>query len=209
MGIENTRYAAVNLSSTKIPVYEKLVQSGIHQGAVTAGGNIIGHIYQYEFYIVLPNVSNTVYTPTSYKIYFRDANKQCRYGYIETSPGTTLGYYAWNAQQHPYCYYNSDGSKLVESKKTVPINDKIYRIFTVARDVKYFDPYGNELSTIEAGMEIATLTSETGKNHNDYMVFYWKRDPASVWRPFHKDYSYVFVDLDMKNGNMPNNRAIR
>ena len=71
MSIENTRYAVVNLSTTKIPVYEKLVHSSVHTGSVTVGGNVIGHIHQYEFYTVIPNDSNYI---TSHKIMFLDGN---------------------------------------------------------------------------------------------------------------------------------------
>ena len=209
MGIENVRYAAVNLSSTKIPVYEKRVHSGIHTGLVTVGGNIIGHIFQYEFYIVLPNISSTIYTPSSYQIYFRDANKQCRYGYIETSPGTTLGYYAWNAQQHPYMYYNSNESKLVESNKAT-INGNVHRIFTVNRAVKYRAINGTLLGTLPAGTQLATNSSTTGMNYTSYMVFFYKRaSSTSSWTKLDPNGNYAFVDLDIANGNMPYDRSIR
>lgn len=206
MSVENVRYAAVNLSSMYIPVYSSLVYSGIHVGGKTAGGTQIGKIYPNEFYTVIPNDSFYV---TSFKIYFRNSSGQGTYGYIETSKGDTLGRYAWDAHQHPYHYYNSNGSTLVESKKTVPINDKIYRIFTVTRDVSYRAPNGTLLGTIYAGMELATLTSETGKTYSDYMVFFFKRNPASTWTRLHANYNYCFVDLDIEIGNMPNNRAIR
>lgn len=205
MSILNQRYASVNLSTTKIPVYEKLVPNGTFAGNVTVGGSIIGHIYQYEFYIVFPN---STYSITSFKILFRDANKQCRYGYIETCPNNFTGLYSWVEQQYQYNLYNSNGSKLVSSK-TVSIDDKNYRVFTVTRPVSYRAPDGTLLGTILSGMELATLTAETGRTYNDYMVFHLKRNPASLWRRLNADYTYCFVDLDLKNGNMPYDRAIR
>lgn len=127
MSVQDRRYASVNLSSTKIPVYEKRVHSGIHNRGLTAGGEIIGRIFPNEFYIVLPN-SSDMYGLTSFQIYFRDANKNCVYGYIETSTGLTLPDYAWNAYQYPYQNYNSNGSTLTASKKTT-LNGSEYRIF--------------------------------------------------------------------------------
>ncbi len=206
MGIQNTRYAAVNLSSITFNVYETLVRSQIHVGGVTVGGEIVGKIYPNEFYIVIPNDSPYV---TSFRIYFRDGNGQGRFGYIETSHGTTLDDYAWNAHQHPYHYYNTSGNGLVESEQTVPINGNIHRVFKVARDVTYRAPNGNLLGTISAGMELACRSSSTGQSYTDHMIFYYKRTPPGTWTKMHATVDYAFVDLDIENGSMPYNRAIR
>lgn len=208
MSVQDIRYASVNLSSTKIPVYEERVRSGIHNRGLTAGGEIIGRIFPNEFYIVLPNPSD-MYGMSSFQIYFRDANKNCKYGYIETSTGMTLPDYAWNAYQHPYMYYNSNGSTLVESKK-VTINGSVYRMFTVNRAVKYRTASGTDLGTLPVGTQLATNSSTTGLNFRSYMVFFYKRfTSSSPWARLDPNGTYGFVDLDISGGNMPYDRAIR
>lgn len=204
--LENARYAVVNLSTTQIPVYSSLVESQAHVGGKTAGGTVVGKIYKNEFYTLIPNDSMYI---TSFKIYFRDGNGNCRYGYIETSPGYTLDDYAWKAQQHPYHYYNSSGSALTASEQSVPINGIVHRVFTVARDVTYRAPNGTVLGTISAGMELLTRASTTGVTYPGYMIFYYKGNPGSAHTKMNANYDYAFVDLDLKNGSMPNNRAIK
>lgn len=206
MGIYNTRYAAVNLSSTTINVYETLVRSERHTGSVTAGGAVIGKIYPNEFYIVTPNESPYW---THFRIFFRDASGQGRYGYIETSPGVTLDDYSWNAYQYPYHYYNTSGNGLVESEKTVPINGVVHRVFTAARNVAYRSPNGDPLGTIPAGTQLACQSSTTGQTYTDYMVFYYKKNSGGSWTKMNATVDYAFVDLDIENGSMPYNRAIR
>lgn len=206
MGISNTRYAAVNLSSATINIYEARVSSQIHSGGVTAGGAVIGKIYPNEFYIVIPNDSPYL---TSFKIFFRDSSGQGRYGYIETSRGVTLDDYSWHEKQYPYHYYNTSGRGLVESEETVPINGNVHRVFTVDRDVTYRAPNGNLLGTISAGMQLACRSSSTGQSYTDYMVFYYKRNSGGSWTKMHATVDYAFVDLDIENGSMPYNRAIR
>lgn len=206
MGVENTRYAVVNLSSTKIPVYSSLVHSSIHTGAVTAGGSVIGHIHPNEFYTVIPNSSMYV---TSFKIYFIDGNNTKRYGYIETSPGTTLGYHSWNSKQYPYHYYNSNGSSLVSSKTTT-IGGSTYRVFTVTRTINCLTPSGGFAGDLKSGTQIACKSSTTGKNNPGFMVFYYKRTSSSAsWTKIHSSSNYVFVNLDIGHGALPNNRAVR
>ncbi len=205
MGIQNTQYAAVNLSSTTISVYSGTVSSSIHVGGITAGGSVVGMIYPNEFYIVIPNSSAYI---TSFKIYFRDGNGNARYGYIETSKGTTLGDYSWNAHQHPYHYYNTSGRVLVESEQTVPINGVIYRVFTVKRNVVYRNSSGEAIGTLSTGMEIACRSSQTGQTYKSHMIFYYKRTPPGTWTRMSAGVDYAFVDLDIENGTMPYNRAI-
>ncbi len=205
MSIENTRYAVVNLSTTKIPVYEKLVHSSVHTGSVTVGGNVIGHIHQYEFYTVIPNDSMYI---TSFKIMFLDGNNKVVYGYIETLPAVTFDEYAWNKLQEPYFYYNSNGSKLVASAKAT-ISGKTYRVFTVKKAVSYKNPAGTTLGTIPVGTQLACQSSTTGKTYPGYMVFYYKRSSSTAsWSKISSANDYVFVDLGMAKGAMPNNRAI-
>lgn len=204
--LENTRYAVVNLSTTQIPVYSSLVECQGHVGGKTAGGSVIGKIYRNEFYTLIPNSSNYV---TSFKIYFRDASGTCKYGYIETSPGYTYEDYAWKEQQHPYHYYNSTGSSLTASEQTVPINGVKHRRFQVVRAVTYRAPSGEVLGTIPAGTDLFTRASTSGTTYPGYMIFYYKGKSGSVQSKIHANYDYVFVDLDLKNGSMPSNRAIR
>ena len=208
MSIENTRYAVVNLSTTKIPVYEKLVHSSVHTGSVTVGGNVIGHIHQYEFYTVIPNDSNYI---TSHKIMFLDGNNKVVYGYIETLPATTYPEYAWNKLQEPYYFYNSNGSKLVASTK-VTISGGTYRVFTVKREVSYKKPtdigtnvYSGKLAV---GTKIATNSVTVGQDNPGCMIFQYKQNSNGTWSQIHSGQSYVFVNLDMGLGAMPDNRAI-
>lgn len=86
-----SRQALVNRSSTKIPVYAKTVRSEVHTGALTAGGEQIGTIYPNEFYTIIPQDSPYI---TCYRIVFRTPGGVQAEGYIETSPGLTLGDYA-------------------------------------------------------------------------------------------------------------------
>lgn len=206
MGVQNMRYAAVNLSSTTFNVYKDRVPGSIYTGGVTAGGEIIGKIYPYEFYIVLPNDSPYL---TSFKIYFRNVQGVGEYGYIETSKGTTFGDYEWNAHQHPYHYYNASGNVLVESVKTVPINNYVHRVFTVSQPVSYRAPNGTILGVLAAGTEIACRSSTTGQTYVDNMIFYYKRTPPGSWTKMNATVDYAFVDLNITSGNMPYNRAIK
>lgn len=206
MGIQNTRYAAVNLSSITIEVYETTVKSQRHTGGYTAGGAVIGRIYPDEFYIVTPNESSNW---TTFRILFRDTNGNDRYGYIETSKGVTLDDYPWNAYQYPYHYYNTSGNILVESEKSAPINGVIHRVFTANRDVTYRSPEGTRLGTISAGTQLACRNSTTGQTYTDYMVFYYKRSSGGDWTKMDASVDYAFVDLDIAGGSMPYTRAIR
>ena len=204
MALENGRYAVVNLSSTKIPVYEKLVHGEIHTGGVTAGGKVIGHIHPNELYAIIPNDS---YYITSFKICFLDGNNKTRYGYIESSLGITLGDYAWKAKQEPYHFYNSNGSKLVSSTKTT-IAGNTYRVFTVKKTAKCVDPNGDGLPNISPGTQLACKSSTTGKTYPGYMVFYYKRSSKnSPWVKIGSN-DYAFVNLFSAFTTMPNNRAI-
>lgn len=65
MALSNTRCAWVNRSSTTFPVYDDLVHSSIHTGGVTAGGNIIGHIYPNEFYTLISEFGFLAKHPTT------------------------------------------------------------------------------------------------------------------------------------------------
>lgn len=205
MGIENQRYAVVNRSSSYIPVYKELVHSSIHTGGVTAGGSQIGKIYPNEFYLVFPNSSMYV---TSFKIRFRDINGNPVYGYIETSEGYTLDYYAWNAYQEPYNYYNSNGSTLVNAT-TATIDGKKQYIFTVTkRAATAVSPDKSQSVELPVGTKIATDTSTIGQTLPDYMLFR-KKKVGNSWVNIVSSSSYAFVDLGLSNGNMPNNRNIR
>lgn len=204
MGIDNVRYAVVNLSTTKIPVYEKLASSQIHTGGVTVGGKVVGHIHQYEYYVILPNSS---YAQTSFRIYFLDGSGTRTHGYIETSPGTTLGYYAWNAKQYPYHYYNSDGSKLVASSKAT-INGSTFRVFTVNKKVTYRNSSGDQIGSLAKGTKIACNSSSTGKSYNGHMIFKYKKNSSGKWVQIASGLDYVFVNLDLISGTMPSNRSI-
>ena len=204
MGIDYANYAAVNMHSTNIPVYEKLVHSSVHTGGQTVGGSVIGHIHKYEYYCITKGASMYI---TSYKIKFLDGNNQYKTGYIETSPGTTLGYYAWHDYQKPYHLYNSSGNTLVGSTQ-VTINGTTYRVFKTHRKLKCIDSNANELGYIPSGTTIACNTSTIGATKNNYMVFKYKKNSSGNWvKIFNKD--YVFVNLHLTSGTMPNNRAIR
>lgn len=88
------------------------------------GGTQVGVIYPNEFYTLVPNDSHYI---TNYLIIFRDGAGSQRTGYVESSPGYTLGYYGWVQYQEPYHYYNSNGSSLTASA-TESISGKAYRI---------------------------------------------------------------------------------
>lgn len=211
MALSNTRCAWVNRSSTTFPVYDDLVHSSIHTGGVTAGGNIIGHIYPNEFYTLIPNDSFYI---TSFEIIFRNGNGQQVRGYIETSPGYTLDDYGWVAYQEPYHYYNSNGSTLVTSA-TENIGGTVYRIFTVNKSARtYRSSDGKNQGTLPIGTKLATLSSTTGQSYGGYMIFYKKKLSGGSWQNLvsaDKDTNgktYGFVDLGLPVGTMPNSRPI-
>lgn len=205
MSVENARYAAVNLSSMYIPVYSSLVYSGIHVGGKTAGGTQIGKIYPNECYTVIPNDSFYV---TSYKIYFRNSNGQGAYGYIETSKGDTLGHYAWDAHQHPYHYYNSNGKSLVASAKCT-IDGVSHRIFTINKYISIRTPGGVVIGSMNIGEQVALRSSTTGQTYPGYIISYYRRKNSTAeWSKMTPYHDYAFVDLALEIGNMPYNRAI-
>lgn len=208
MYLTNTRHAIVNRSSSQISVYEKLVSSGAHTGGVTAGGTRIGIIYPNEFYTLIPNPDNPpaqINYITSYKIVFRNGNGVQRTGYIETSPGYTLGAYAWAKNQEPFHYYNSNGSALVAST-TETIGGSTFRIFTVKKAVTYRNPSGTSQGTLAVGTKLATNQSTTGQTYNGYMYFA-KKKTGSTWTDLCSS-GYGFVDLGLSQGAMPSDRAI-
>lgn len=204
MSIENVRYAVVNRSSYYIPVYSSLVESQIHTGGKTAGGTRIGRIYPKEFYTIIPNAS---YYVTSFKIWFRDGDGVVRYGYIETSEGDTLDDYPWLSAQEPFHYYNSNGSNLVAAE-TATISGNTYRVFTVKNHpAKTKKSNGEDGPILPVGTKIATNCSTTGSSYHGHMLFR-KMKSGSSWVNIGSE-SYVFVDLGMSYGTMPDSRNIR
>lgn len=209
MYIDNTRHAIVNRSNTKIPVYEKTVSSPAHAGGITAGGAQIGVIFPNEFYTLIPNPDNppiTINYITCYQIIFRDGNGVEKRGYIETSPGYTLGAYAWAQYQEPFHYYNSNGSSLVASAQET-IGGTSYRIFTVKKSVTYRNASGVSQGTLAVGTKIATTQSTTGQSYGGHMLFSKKKIGSGSWQDLVSG-GYGFVDLGLSKGAMPSDRAI-
>lgn len=207
--LTNARHAIVNRSGSNIPVYEKTVSSQIHTGGLTAGGSQVGVIYPNEFYTLIPNPENPPYTVnyiTCYQIVFRDGNGVQRKGYIETSPGYTLGAYAWAQYQEPYHYYNSNGSALTASQ-TETIDGTTYRIFTVKKAVTYRNPSGASQGSLAVGTKLATTQSTTGQTYNGYMLFSKKKVGTGSWQNLVSG-GYGFVDLGLSKGSMPSDRCI-
>lgn len=204
MGIQNANTAYVNRSSTYIPVYDGWVHSDIHTGALTAGGDVIGHIHPNEYYVVIKNTASNYLT--SYEIIFRDGNNEVVHGVIETSPGYTLGKYEWDSYQEPYHYYNSNGSTLVAAN-TCKISNTTYYLFTVDTPVYYRNKAGEVQGLLTDNTILATTSSTTGSTYNQYMIFY-KKKVGSTWVDLCDD-GYGFVDLCLQGGTMPNNRSIR
>lgn len=124
-----SRCALVNRSSTKIPVYEKIVRNGCFTGGITAGGAQIGIIYPNEFYTIIPD-PDSMYI-TSYEIIFSNPQGKETHGYIETTEGYSAGVdtdFGWAQYQEPYHYYNSNGSTLVKAARET-IGSTYYYIF--------------------------------------------------------------------------------
>lgn len=203
MALSNSRVAWVNRASQSIPVYEKLISSQVHTGSITVGGAKIGAIYTDEFYTLVPNSSFYI---TSYKIYFRNSSGAQVTGYIESSPGYTLGDYAWVQYQEPYHYYNSSGSALGISA-TESIGGVTYRIFTVKKAVTYRNSGGTSQGTLAVGTKLATTQSTTGQTYGGYMLFSKKKVGSGAWQDLVSG-GYGFVDLGLSKGSSPNNRAI-
>lgn len=141
----------------------------------------------------------------AYEIVFRDSNGNQSYGYIETSPGQTLGEYDWVQYQEPYHYYNSNGSKLV-SATTENVGGKKQYIFTVKKSVTYRNPSGSNLGTLAVGTKLATNTSTTGQTYGSYMLFNMK-NTGNGWVNLCSS-GYGFVDLGFNVGSKATNRAI-
>lgn len=202
MAISNTRAAFVNRSSTNIPIAKSLIHSSIHTGSVTTSAETIGYIYPGECYTVIPNSSSYF---TSFKICCRNSAGSQALGYIETSPGSTFDDYAWAAYQEPYHYYNSNGSSLV-SAATETISGTTYRIFTVKKAVKYYNPSGVLQGTLAVGTKLATTQSTTGQS-NPHLMLFSKKNVGGSWSNLCSS-GYGFVDLGFNVGSKPNNRAI-
>lgn len=201
MALYDTRAAFVNRSSTSIPVYSSLTNSAYHTGSVTVGGSELGKIYPDECYTVIPHGTYCTYR----KIIFRDKIGNQATGYIETSPGLSLGTYAWEEYQEFYHYFNSNGSRLV-SAKTAVIGGKKQYIFTVKKAVSYRNPQGANQGTLAVGTQLATDTSTTGQSYGSYMVFNYK-NTGSGWVNLCSS-GYGFVDLGFNVGSKATNRAI-
>jgi len=201
------RCAYVNRSSTGIPVYSKRAASSVHNGSISVDKSTrIGTIYQNEFYTVVPNDSSNI---TCYKIYFRNSSGQQASGYIETSPGLTLGDYAWASYQEPYMYYNSNGTTLIASA-TETIGGKTYRIFTVHGYARgYRKTNGDYVGTLSVGTKLATTSSTSGVNFPGYMQFFKKKIPGGSWQDLISGATYGFVDLGLSVGSTPSTRPIR
>ena len=206
----------VNRSSTNIPVYSELVDSEIHVGGHTAGGNILGYIYPNDFY-TRAKLSNGLYD-TSFGVTIHDAEKGVVQGYIETSKGTTLGDYDWTQYQEAFHLYNSDAtSNLVDSStNTVVINNETYRVFTVR---KYLDRRNGDGTLIAErlvpGTKLAVSSSTAGTSWPTHMYFsYYNPNPDSnTWYNVGEKTTATnemggFVDLGLQFGASPTNRAI-
>lgn len=203
MALSQSRIAFVNRSSTNIPVYDGTVQSQVHAGGSTAGGNLIGHIYPDECYTVIPDNPNC----SLYRIIFRDMYGDEAIGFIESSPGYTLGDHAWVEYQEPYHYYNSNGSSLI-SASTETIYGDLQYIFTVKKEVSYRNRNGANMGTLPVGTKLATDTSYTGQTYGSHMVFNMKNE-GNGWVALCDDsYGYGFVDLGFNVGSKATNRAI-
>jgi len=203
MALSNNRVAWVNRSGSNIPVYEKTVSSSFHTGGLTVGGSQIGTIAPNGFYTLIPNDSFYI---TSYQIIFRNSSGAQATGFIETSPGYTLGDYAWVQYQEPYHFYNSNGTTLSASA-TESIGGTTYRIFTVEKAVTYRNPSGVSQGTLAVGTKLATTQSTAGQTYGGYMLFTKKKVGAGSWTDLVTG-GYGFVDLGLSLGAMPNNRAI-
>lgn len=204
MALENSRYAVVNRSSSRIAVYGSLISSGGHVGGLTAGGTKVGEIYPNEFYTVVPNSSPYI---TSFKIIFRNGNGNQTTGYIETNPdGYTNPMASWYNSQEPYHYYNSNGSSLDGSAKET-INSTTYRIFTVKKAVTYRNSGGTSQGTLAVGTKLATTQSTTGQSYSGYMLFSKKKVGTGSWQDLTSG-GYGFVDLGLGLGSEPSTRAI-
>lgn len=202
----SSRQALVNRSSTTFPVYEKTVHSDGHTGGLTAGGAQIGVIYPNEFYTIIPQDSPYI---TCYRIIFQNPNGLQAEGYIETSPGLTLGDYAWAQYQEPYHYYNSDGSALVKAARE-SIGGTSYYIFTVYGSPRnYLNPAGKDLGVLSIGTKLATTCSTTGKTFGGYMLFAKKKPPGGSWQNLVAGGTHGFVNLGLASGSFPSNRHIR
>ena len=194
--------AWVNRSDTLIPVYETTVSSPIHTGGVTAGGSQIGQIYANEFYTLIGE-DNYV---TCRKICFRNSAGESASGFIETSPGTTLGNYDWVNYQEPFAYYcvSSSGTGLALAG-----NIGGYYAHGLRRNVTVIDANGHFATTL-GGVIIGASDSRCGQNFTTYMRFEKvSYDGGSSWQDLLDDgYGYFFVSLQLEAGSMPNNRSV-
>jgi hypothetical protein len=204
MALSNNRAAWVNRSSSNIPVYEKTVSSSIHTGGLTVGGTQIGTIFPNEFYTLVPNSSFYI---TNYQIIFRDGNGVQKTGYIETSPGYTLGDYAWVQYQEPFHFYNSNGSSLVASASE-NIGGTTMRVFTVKKAVIFRNSAGTSQGTLAVDTKIATDQSTAGQTYGGFMLFKKRKVGTGAWQDLVSGATHGFVDLGLSQGSMPNNRAI-
>ena len=206
MALTNARAAWVNRSSTTIPVFHGTVSSQVHTGGITAGGAQTGSIASNDFYTLIPNDNLNI---TCYEVCFRNSQGQLARGFIETSPGATLGNFAWVAQQQQYHLFNSNGSALVTSA-TESVGGMNCRIFTIHGSARQFlNSEGRAMGTLPVGARLATTSSTVGANNPHFMYFRF-RTLNGVWVDMVSSGNpWGFVDMGIGLGVSPSNRRLR
>ena len=205
MALTDSRLAWVNGSNITIPVYGGLTSSSVHIGGTTVNTNQTGSIAPNSFYTVVPHGTNCTYR----EIRFRNSSGNLATGFIETSPGMTLGDYAWVQYQSHYHIYNSNGTGLVPSATEV-INGTTYRIFTISGStLQFLNSAGAIMGTLPIGAKLATTSSTVGVSNPHYMYFRYRTLNGAWVDMVSNGDPWGFVDMRIGDGVTPSARRIR
>ena len=211
----NPGAAWVNHSNHKITVWSSKISAP--GGGLTAGGTQIGSILPNEMYVSRKSSANT---DCFVEIWFLNTAGQVLSGYLATYPnGKSSAPSAWRASQQLYHTRKSNGTTLVNNTNTtqIPGANGTFNIFDIVKDVRCYTNYGELVTTLKAGSQIAVLPSDLSRTGVRNAVFmaarYYRLPPVStknwIFLDTSASKSFGFVNLEFMRGTGPTTRAIR
>jgi len=197
------------------PLFPYQGQTLYPRAAVNLGGTI--NVYSSCGHGTYPSVVGTIATNQAFIV--------AGYGCTEIDPypsGSSLSWPVWfvkngafaegwinrNTSCVGYRFRNSNGSGLV-GISTVTINGVQHSLMATKRSVAVLNSSGTSWGSLAANVYIATRDDCTGVSNTGYMRAHYYRpiQGSGAFQTFGSN-TYAFVNLDLKNGSMPNNRAV-
>lgn len=155
-------------------------------------GNVIGTIYPNEAYAVqaIPEISGSGW----YKCKFRNASGQKQDGVIYASGVVD------EAVQHIVNYPHS--------RPSIPNGDGTWTsnvyAYIAQRNMPIYDPYANQVATVQSGMRVATTYPLPGDTNFDWIYIEWYETATNTWQTVAgSNYSHGFVPIGLEYGSMP------